>query len=181
MKRVPRKQVVNAWLRLEQEKQSDKEFHIDSTVEESKNIAQLLAHKPDAASIFWKYDFDWFYHEITARELRTLHTIWEGNTIFDVARAIEEDRSSLSETRIEKIKSIASKDTIEELGPLIIYRWKGLQTGPFLADGNHRAVALALRTFAKEDYTTQSVYVGYPANAYSKLARGYFHEFLDRL
>lgn len=172
---------MNAWLGLEQEKQPGKEFHIDSNVEECEKVARLLAHKPDAASIFWKYDFDWYHHEITARELQTLHTVWEGNNIFDVARAIEQGHSSLSDDKIQKIKSIASKDSIENLGPLFIYRRKGLRTGPFLADGNHRAVGLALRIINKEDYSLQSVYVGYPVKAYTKYVRGYFHQVLNRL
>lgn len=181
MRSVSRNQVVNEWLELEQEKESSKEVDIDSNVPECDAVARLLTHKPDAASILWKHDLEWYEHEVTEEKFRTLRTVWEGRNIFDAAQALQNDDNSLSEDKIEKIKSIAENNSVEDLGPLFIYRCKKLRSGPFLADGNHRAVGIALQMLDGNNFRPQTAYVGYPAKAYSKQIRGLLHQLLNQL
>lgn len=182
MEQVSRDEVLKEWLDLEQRKDSSNGYSINSNVEKCERAARLLAHEPDAASIFWKHDFDWHRHKVTKKEIRTLQTVWEKeNNIFEAAKAIQEGRSSLSEDKIERIESIAARDSVEDLGPLVIYRRKGLRTGPFLADGNHRAIGVALHTLDNNHYRKQTAFVGYPTKAYSKRVRGIFHRILGRI
>lgn len=181
MRPVSRNKVVNEWLDLEKAKDSSDQFDIDSNVQRCEDVARLLAHKPDAASILWKHDFKWYKHEITEDEFQALQTIWEGRNIFDAAEAIKNSDSSLSEDKKEKIQSIAANDTIEDYGPLFVYRRKNLRSGPFIADGNHRAVGTALQILNDCNFQPQTAYVGYPAKAYTKQIRGRLHQLLDRL
>lgn len=180
MRCVSRNEVVTQWLEMELKKDANENFDISSNIQECEDVARLLVHKPDAASIFWKHDFKWYRHQISEDEFQTLNTVWDGISVFEAAENIKEGTSTLSEDKQEKIESIA-ENSIDDRGPWIIYRSKGFWSDASVADGNHRAVATALQIIQGEKYQPQTTYVGYPSRGLSKYVRGVFHQLTGQL
>ena len=183
MRPVSEKEVVSEWLSLENQKGNSPDVSIEADKKHNENFARLLLHKPDSASLFRKFDLRWYRHELSEDEFQELQTIWEENRlIFDIARDIYNGESDLSTERIERIKRFAERLPQNTHGPLILNRRRWFGKGPYVTDGNHRAISLALHMFRGGDYIPQNAYVGYPTPiiGFSRIIRGRFHRIIDR-
>ena len=168
---VPREEVLRYWLAEELEEEKDSE-EID---DERELLRELVDRKPLAEWVFEERDREWYHVDLDEEELRALTVVkgesgegWrsvaEDGRIESVARGIEEgdDLETLNartEKDLEKVVGIAhdlpSKEAMEEL---IVVGEPG--ENPWIADGNHRAVARVLHAIEREEHTEQIAYVG---------------------
>lgn len=184
MQPVTEDEVVRQWLSLEAEKEGFQDVEVDAIKEQNEAFARLLVNKPDSARVFQNFDLEWYRHELSEAEFRSLHSVWDGHeSIFDTAREIAHDRSGLSAEIITRIKAISHRFPEEIDGPLIVTRRRWVGSGPFLQDGNHRATGLALHMLHGGEYVPQTAYVGYPTpiTGISRTLRGTIHQVMNRL
>lgn len=184
MEPVTQDEVIREWLSLEAEKEGFQDVDVDANKRRNEEFARLLVNKPESARVFQTFDLEWYHHELTEAEFRSLRRIWDGHDlIFETAREIANDRSSLPADKIDRIRAISNLFPNEIDGPLIITRRRWIRSGPFLQDGNHRAIGLALHMLRDGDYVPQSAYVGYPTpiTGIRRKIRGTFHRVINRL
>lgn len=165
MRLVEQQAVVEAWLRMELDKGSKSAVPLgEPEVEDAyRSLTQLLVQKPNCAQVFVEYDLQWCRATLTERQFRTLRTIWTGEQpVMELARALDAERSELAGERQARIREFAANPD-DVGGPLIVNRRPALCSGPFVQDGNHRAVANALRMVRGAQYSETPAYVGYPA------------------
>lgn len=177
-------EVVKEWLALEVDKNGPLDLELDADDEYHEDLARLSIHKPDSSHVFRKYDLKWYRHELSEEEFRTLRTIFDGhNHVIEVAQSIHKGHSSLSEETTKRVEMFADQFPTNDHGPLIINRRRWLGTGPFLQDGNHRALGLALHMVRGGDYIPQIAYIGYPTTitGVTRKLRGSFHQLLGRI
>lgn len=184
MERVSQEEVVEEWLSAEAEKDDSTSFDIVADRENNQNLARLLAHKPDAAALFWEYDLEWYRHDVAVEEFRDLRASWgEQTPIFDIAQEISNGGSSMPPNMVRQVRTLSDPSLLGGWGPLIIYRKRWPRKYPYVADGNHRATALALHMLRGGDYRPQTAYVGYPTpiTGAARKIRGAIHQVTNRL
>ena len=174
---VDRDEPLRHWLSKELEGESD-EMSADDLHSTAELVEQLVMRKPIAHSIFNENDLDWFFVDLRAEELSELHVIkgpededWravaDDGTLESVALRIHETDD------VERLDREAPKDLIEvveladedpderDSSPFVVVQEEGTDA-PYVADGNHRAVALLLRIIRDEERPRQAAYVGVP-------------------
>lgn len=174
MRRVPQIEVLREWLRVERSHPDVDWFPIDS-LSETEALDELLDHKPGAAAFIWRdAPVEWYETTLDREDFRGLRLVegppdlrWRAlspdGTICSAAdRIAREDPDELaSETDVDVQTVLEFVDEMPE-GPLVVSTREGC-VPRFVADGNHRAVAHALRIRSGE-FTPQRAYLGIGAN-----------------
>lgn len=182
MRLVEEQEVVETWLRMELDKESkgavalgEEEVH-----EEYRALTQLLVQKPNCGQVFVEYDQQWCAVTLTEGQFRGLRTIWgDERTVMDHARALHNGTSELEADRKARIREFADQPA-DAFGGLILNRRPPLFSGPFVQDGNHRAVAIAFRMVQGDQYRETEAYIGYPSLdcfGWTGRARALWHSF----
>lgn len=165
MQKIGESAVIADWLEKELEKDRKSPFEIgeDHTSREHEKFAQLLAQKPGSARVFLNYNLRWCQTTLSEEEFRNLKVIWgENRTAIKNAQDILNGESSLLPAQKDHIQEIANNyEQYPERWVLNRRRKPG--SGPFLQDGNHRAVATALRLLQGHGFSEKMVYIGYPS------------------
>ena len=177
---VLREEPLTHWLSKELEHD---EMAVEDLGSEAEVVEQLVVRKPIAHSIFNENDLDWYVVDLTPEDLRQLHVV-KGPPDEDW-RAVAEDRSIESVARkirdaddVERLHENAPKDLIEvveladespderDSSPFLVVQ-EDAADAPYVADGNHRAVALLLRVLRDEHDgdLRQPAYVGVPSDS----------------
>lgn len=172
---VSKEEVIRYWLTKELEEEEEPNIEPETIEDEAKLLGELVDRKPLAEGVFAERDREWYHIDLDEVELRELTVVkgedgegWrsvaDDGRIESVASGIEEtdDLEALNERTekdLEKVVGIAhdlpSKEDMEEL---IVVGERG--ENPWIADGNHRAVARVLHAIEREEYTKQIAYVG---------------------
>ena len=174
VERVSAEAVVRQWVEQETEEEYDDL--------ESRSIEELVALLEDpqrlAASIFFEEDLEWYRIELTEEELRDVLVVkgpdgegWravaDGNDIESIARRIADadDIESLNEDVPKDVayvrETAAEHESDEKRGSFIVVQESADEPG-YLADGNHRAVAVIYHVLTGGEYDGQPAYVGLP-------------------
>lgn len=159
------REVIADWVALELEKGHTEAFDIGHDVSnpDDEAFAQLLAQKPGSARIFFTRDLRWCRATLSERAFRDLRIIWDDNpTVMEVARGIRDGSGSLDADRVEHVRKMAA-DVDRCPDRWVLTRRRRPGSGPFVHDGNHRAVATAIRLLEGRGYREPTVYVGYPS------------------
>ena len=172
---VPETEVLRYWLRKEVEEDDEDDLDVDSIEERDELLAELNERKPLAESIFADRECEWYRLVLSEEELRSLEVVkgpddegWravaKGGLIESAAERIlaADDLEQFDQEvpkPIEKVAEFAEHvSSDEELEELIIV---GEEEGrPYIADGNHRAVGMALHILQTGEYIEQEAYVG---------------------
>lgn len=171
---VSREAVLRYWL-AEEAAEDDGDLAVDTIDDEAVLLDELIERKPLAESVFAERALEWYHVELDEEELRALRVVpgpsgegWrsvaENGRIESVAEKIHEadDLDWLNEATekdVEKVRSIAQNlQTQEAMEELIVVGDR--EDPPWIADGNHRAVARVLHAIEREEYTEQIAYVG---------------------
>lgn len=170
MRLVEEQEVVETWLRMELDKESKSAVNLGEpeVYDEYRSLTQLLVQKPNCGQLFVEYNLQWCAVTLTESQLRSLRTIWgDERTVMDHARALHDayahgGSADLEDERKARIREFADRPAAST-GRLILNRRPPLFSGPFVQDGNHRAVAMALRLVRGEQYSAIEAYIGYPA------------------
>ncbi|MFC4357947.1 hypothetical protein ACFO0N_08295 [Halobium salinum] len=182
MERVSEGTVVRHWLALERAKHDrDLDGPPPDDVSDRAALDELLTFKPGAAAFVWRdAPVEWYRLDLTREEFDDLHVVpgpdgllWRAlaadGTVRGCAERIadgEADRLR-AETRVdvpyvlERRRLLSERDEFRE--PLVLSTRRGC-VPRFVADGNHRAVALALALLDGRPYTPQPAYLGVGAN-----------------
>jgi hypothetical protein len=174
---ISREEMLRHWLEKEVHENDGDDLAVDAIEDEDRLLEELIDRKPIAESIFADSDLRWHHLDLQEDELEALHTIkgesgedWraitEENTIASIADHIHEadDLDELDTPKdLEQVVDFASKfpDDIE-MEELIAV--EEADEDPYLADGNHRAVAIALHRRDGGAYPEQEAYVGASAD-----------------
>lgn len=170
---IPREEMLRHWLEKEVHENEDDGLDVGAIDDEERLLEELIDRKPIAESIFEDSDLQWYHLDLEEDELEALHTIkgesgedWraitEENTIESIADHIHEadGLDDLDTPKdLEQVVDFASKfpDDIE-MEELIAV--EETEVDPYLTDGNHRAVAIALHLRNGGTYPEQEAYVG---------------------
>jgi hypothetical protein len=194
-KRVTETEVVKHWLAVEREKTGADADDLD-TLSHRAALDELLRYKPGAAAFLWRdRPIEWSQTTLSRTEFERLRLIdgpegllWDAlspdGTVMGAARRVERvDTAALaSETGIDvgRILDVADALADGSVSPLVLTKRRG-RGPPRVADGNHRAVAIALRLLRTAEYRPQMAYLGIGANPIARpLARRVLGVF-DRL
>lgn len=166
MKRVPESEVVRHWLARDATQPDGGTTETPTTPE--RLVGDLLSHNPDAGSLFWKHDIDWYRTTLSEAEFESLRVIdgppdsdWQratpDGTVSGVARRIRRGEAvPVDDEKIREMRTDA--DSIAGEG-LILFRRNEFRT-PHVVDGNHRATALALDLLEGGEYRPVDAYLG---------------------
>lgn len=186
MRLVEEQEVIETWLRMELDKESKAAVALgeDEVHEEYRTLTQLLVQKPNCGQVFVEYDLQWCVVRLTESQFQGLQTIWgDERTVMERAQALHSGSSDLEEDRKARIREFADRP-VDATGQLILNRRPPLFSGPFVQDGNHRAVAIALRVVRGEQYPETAAYIGYPSLdcvGCTALARAWWHVYRDTI
>ena len=174
---ISREEMLRHWLEKEVHENDGDDLAVDAIDDEDRLLDELVERKPIAESIFADSDLRWHHLDLHEDELEALHTIkgesgedWraitEENTITSIADHIHEadDLAELDTPKdLEQVVDFASKFPDEiEMEELIVA--DEADEDAYLADGNHRAVAIALHLRDGGAYPEQEAYVGVSAD-----------------
>jgi hypothetical protein len=173
MEPVRREEVVRYWLEREVDK---RESGPDpSTLTTDAAVDALLREKPGAADVIWDEEpVDWYRLELSRERFERLRLIggpprllWRAlapeGTVMGAARRISAEPAAEleTETGVDVGTILDYRDAIadgEALDPLVVATRQGCAPW-YVADGNHRATALALRLLETDDYRPQPAYL----------------------
>ncbi|UPV98878.1 hypothetical protein M0R88_10070 [Halorussus gelatinilyticus] len=178
MHRVSQVEVLREWLRVERSHPDVEWFPIDSLSERAA-LDELLDRKPGAAAFVWRdAPVTWYETTLDRADFAELRVVegptdlrWRDlspdGTIRGAAdRVASEDPEKLSaETGVDVETVLEFVDEMPD-GPLVVSTREGC-VPRYVADGNHRAVALALRIRSGE-FSPQRAYLGVGANPVAK-------------
>ena len=172
---VPETTVLQYWLRKEIEESDADDLAVEAIEDRDELLDELIERKPLAESIFAERDCTWYRLVLSKDELRGLEVVpgpndegWravaKGGLIESIAERIlaaddldEFDREVPKS--LEKVTSFAETvtedETLEEL--IVVGEAEGR---PYVADGNHRAVGMALHVLQTGEYIEQEAYIG---------------------
>jgi len=187
--RVGERVVVNHWLAAETRKRAVATSQGGAaTAEEGETLAAeidalnddealdaLLQRKPGAAAFLWRArPVEWIRTEISQREFERLRFVegpdelgWRalapsGRVIDGAERIAAGDRGALeAETGVEIERVCSMAETLadrDRLGAFVLAR-RG-RGPPTIADGNHRATAVALHLHRTGEYRPQRAFLG---------------------
>jgi hypothetical protein len=186
MRFVEEREVVAEWLSMELAKESKQAVELGEPEvrEPYRELVQLLVQKPNCGQLFVDHELQWCATTLTQGQFRRLRSIWgDERLVMEHARAIRDGTSKLEAGRRARIRELADGPA-EAIGRLILNRRKRPCSGPFVQDGNHRAVAIALRMVRGDEYPGTDAYVGYPSldsYGWSGRARAAWHAFRGTL
>ncbi|WP_254535311.1 hypothetical protein [Halomarina litorea] len=175
VEQVPPEDVLREWVRHEQSVEDIDEVDLDDrSVEE---LAELLEDPQRLAeSVFLERDLAWYRLTLTEAELRGLVVVegpdgegWRGvagdNDVRSVAERIAsaDDVESLNEDvpkGVTDVRELADgHDFGDETGAFVVVQ-ESTDDPAYLADRNHRAVAVACHSLLGGGYEAQSAHVG---------------------
>jgi hypothetical protein len=178
MRRVSQVEVLREWLRVERSHPDVDWFRVDS-LSDREALDELLDRKPGAAAFIWRdAPVKWYETTLDREEFADLRLVegpanlrWRAlspdGTVRGAAHRIARgDPDELAaETNVD-VRTVL--EFVEEMpeGPLVVSTREGC-VPPFVADGNHRAVAHALRIRSGE-FTPQRAYLGVGRNPVAK-------------
>lgn len=173
MEPVSRATVVRYWLERELDKG---EGEADaSTLNTDAAVDALLREKPGAADVIWEDGpTDWYRLDLSRSTFEGLRLIggpprllWQSlspdGTVVGAARRIAAEPTSdlEAETGVDIGTILAYRDSLaagRSLDPLIVATRRGCAPW-YVADGNHRATALALHLLETDRYDPQPAYL----------------------
>lgn len=176
MRRVPQDEVLREWLRVERSKPDADWFPIDS-LSEREALDELLDRKPGAAAFVWRdAPVRWYETTLDREQVEGLRVVegppnlrWralspDGTVRGAADRIARGDPDALAaETGVDVETVVDFVDEMPE-GPLVVSTREGC-VPRYLADGNHRAVALALRVRSEAgEFSPPRAYLGVGAN-----------------
>lgn len=176
MRRVPQDEVLREWLRVERSKPDADWFPIDS-LSEREALDELLDRKPGAAAFVWRdAPVRWYETALDREQVEGLQVVegppnlrWralspDGTVRGAADRIARGDPDALAaETGVDVETVVDFVDEMPE-GPLVVSTREGC-VPRYLADGNHRAVALALRGRSEAgEFSPPRAYLGVGAN-----------------
>ncbi|WP_135826416.1 hypothetical protein [Halorussus ruber] len=174
MRRVPQVEVLREWLRVERSHPEVDWFPIDS-LDEREALDELLDRKPGAAAFVWRdAPVEWYETTLTREEFADLRLVegppglrWralspDGTILAAADRIARGNPGELAAETDVDVQTVL--DFVEEMpdGPLVVSTREGC-VPRFVADGNHRAVAHALRMRSGE-FAPQRAYLGIGRN-----------------
>ncbi|WP_435180138.1 hypothetical protein [Halorussus sp. AFM4] len=176
MRRVPQAEVLREWLRVERSKPDAEWFPIDS-LSEREALDELLDRKPGAAAFVWRdAPVRWRETTLDREAVESLEVVegppdlrWralspDGTVRGAADRIVRWDPDALAAETGVDVETVI--DFVDEMpgGPLVISTREGC-VPRYLADGNHRAVALALRARSDDrEFSRPRAYLGVGAN-----------------
>ena len=167
--------VIRYWLRKEIEEDDEDNLNPDTLNGREELLEALVERKPLAESVFAEADREWHRLVLSEHELRGLEVVkgdenegWravaKGGLIESIAERIlaADDLDAFDNEvpkNLTKVADFANNVSSEtELEELIVV---GDENGrPYIADGNHRAVGMALHVLQTDEYIEQGAYVG---------------------
>ena len=172
---VAETEVIRYWLRKEIEEDTEDNLDPDTLDDRKELLDALVDRKPLAESIFGEADRNWYRLVLSEHELRGLEVVrgpenegWravaKGGLIESIAeRILAADNLDAFDNEVPKnltkvadfADNVSSETELEEL--IVV----GDENGrPYIADGNHRAVGMALHILQSGEYIEQEAYVG---------------------
>ena len=178
MHRVSQVEVLREWLRVERAHPEVEWFPIDSLSERAA-LDELLDRKPGAAAFVWRdAPVTWYETTLDRADFAELRLVegppdlrWRDlspdGTVHGAADRIasEEPEKLAAETGVDVRQVLDFADEMPA-GPLVVSTREGC-VPRYVADGNHRAVALALRMRSGE-FSPQRAYLGVGSNPVAK-------------
>ena len=167
--------VIEYWLRKEIEEADEDNLDPDTLDGREELLEALVERKPLAESVFAETDREWYRLVLSEHELRGLEVVrgpdnegWravaKGGLIESIAERIfaADDLDAFDNEipkDITKVTDFANSVSNEpELEELIVV---GDESGrPYIVDGNHRAVGMALHILQSDEYLEQAAYIG---------------------
>lgn len=174
MHRVAQLEVLREWLRVERSHPDADWFPVDP-LSEGEALDELLDRNPGAAAFVWRdAPVRWYETTVTREDLTDLRLVegppnlrWRDlspdGTVWAAAERIARgDSEELADETGVDVPTVV--EFVEEMpeGPLVLSTREGC-VPRYVADGNHRAVALALRARSGE-FEPQRAYLGVGAN-----------------
>ena len=178
MRRVSQVEVLREWLRVERSHPEVDWFPIES-LSEREALDELLDRKPGAAAFVWRdAPVEWYETRLDREEFADLRLVegpqrlgWralspEGTICGAADRIASEEPAELAAETDVDVETVL--DFVGEMpeGPLVVSTREGC-VPRFVADGNHRAVAHALR-MRSEEFTPPRAYLGIGRNPVAK-------------
>ena len=171
---VDRGEVVRHWLAREQRKPGCENRDVGALDTDSAMNA-LLREKPGVADVLWEGDpEEWYQLRLPRDRFEGLDAIdgppmlgWGAlspdGTILGAARRVATEPATdlVEETEIDVHAVLGYRDAIadgEQLDPLVVATRRGCAPW-YVADGNHRATALALHLLETGEYEPQPAYL----------------------
>lgn len=193
MRRVTQAEVLRDWLRTEcQRPDANRAGSTDSrdtpveTLSERELLDEVLERNPGAAAFVWRdAPVEWYETTLDAEEFADLRVVegpanlgWRDlspdGTVLGAARRIasgDPDRLAAT-TGVDVAKVLRFRENPPG-GPLVLSTRRGC-VPRYVADGNHRAVALGLDLLGGEPWRPPRAYLGVGANPVAR-------PFLERL
>lgn len=174
MRRVSQLEVLREWLRVERSHPEVDWFRIDP-LSEREALDELLDRNPGAAAFIWRdAPVSWYETTLDRDNFKNLRLVegppglrWRSlspdgtvrGAADRIARGNPEELAAETDVDVQTVLEF-----VEEMpeGPLVISTREGC-VPRFVADGNHRAVAYALRMRSGE-FTPQRAYLGVGRN-----------------
>jgi hypothetical protein len=177
--RVPEERVVKHWLAVERHKVGLGADDIDA-MDSRDALDKLLERKPGAAAFLWRArPVEWVRMMLSRTEFERLRVIdgpdelhWRAlspdETVLGAAKRIRSEESAdlAAETDVDIERVCGFADALAagtELPALVLTKRRG-GGPPRIADGNHRAGAVALHLLRTGEYRPQRAYLGIGAN-----------------
>jgi hypothetical protein len=172
---VAESDVIRYWLRKEVEEDEDDDLDVEALEDREELLDELVERKPLAESVFAEEDHDWYHLALAENELRGLEVVrgppdegWravaKGGLIESTAERIlaADDLERFGQNVPKDLQKVADfADNVssdDELEELIVV---GDEDGrPYIADGNHRAIGMALHILETGEYVEQEAYIG---------------------
>ncbi|WP_137283796.1 hypothetical protein [Halorussus salinisoli] len=178
MRRVSQIGVLHEWLRVERSHPEEDWFPVES-LSEREALDELLDRKPGAAGFIWRdAPVKWYETTLHREDFERLQLVegppdlrWralspDGTVRGAADRIARGDPDELTaETGVDVETVVEFREEMPE-GPLVLSTREGC-VPRFVADGNHRAVALALR-MRSGDFSPQRAYLGVGSNRVAK-------------
>lgn len=177
--RVAEEQVIKHWLAVEQPNVGDEPDGLGA-MDGREMLDELLKRKPGAAAFLWRAQpIEWYRTVLSQTEFERLRIIdgpeelgWQAlsldGTVLGAAKRIERESSTnlMAETGVDVERVCRFADALatdDELPALVLTKRRG-SGPPRIADGNHRASAVALHLLRTDEYRPQRAYLGIGAN-----------------
>jgi hypothetical protein len=171
--------VIKHWLAVERHEATDESEGLP-TIDGREALDELLERKPGAAAFFWRArPIEWYRITLSRTEFERLRVIdgpdelsWRAlspdETILGAAKRIEHENPTTlaAETGVDIGRVCRFADMLatgHDLAALVLTKRRG-SGPPRVADGNHRASAIALHLLRTGQYRSQRAYLGIGAN-----------------
>lgn len=173
-RRVTQVEVLREWLKTERTHPDEEWFPVES-LDEREALDELLERKPGAAAFVWRdAPVEWYALTLDREAFARLRVVegpedlrWrelspDGTVVGAARRVSRADSNALADETGVDVDLIHQfrEDPLDR--PLVLSTRQGC-VPTFVADGNHRAVALALR-MQSGDFTPPRAYLGVGAN-----------------